>query len=131
MVCESQYCSLLITDITYADLLTAQPFSNTVDIIELQGKHLLETLEFSVSRVYGLYRGNGRHKRDLEATEFSGQGFLQMSGKSCSVLSLRKNTDSSKCMNDTFRFWILHVVTSCRTSQFMRNLLLPSGSVQS
>lgn len=67
-------------NITYAELLTAQPFSNTVDIIELQGKHLLETLEFSVSRSYSRYRGNGRHKRDLEATEFSGQGFLQMSG---------------------------------------------------
>ncbi|XP_021942386.1 apyrase-like isoform X2 [Zootermopsis nevadensis] len=67
-------------NITYADLLTAQPFENTVDIIELQGKHLLEALEFSVSRSYSSFRGNGRHKRDLEAREFSGQGFLQMSG---------------------------------------------------
>lgn len=90
MMCKCQYFSLLLTDITYADLLTAQPFSNTVDVIELQGKHLLETLEFSVSRSYSLHRGNGRHKRDLEAAEFSGQGFLQMSGKSCSVLNPRK-----------------------------------------
>lgn len=67
-------------NITYADLITAQPFANTVDIIELQGKHILETLEFSVSNPYSLYRGNGRHKRDVEAREFSGQGFLQMSG---------------------------------------------------
>jgi hypothetical protein len=62
--------------------MTAQPFANTVDIIELQGKHLLETLEFSVSRSYSSFRGNGHHMRDLEAREFSGQGFLQMSGKS-------------------------------------------------
>lgn len=67
-------------NITFADLITSQPFSNTVDIIELQGKHLLEVLEFSVSRPYSHYRGNGRHKRDLEAREFNGQGFLQMSG---------------------------------------------------
>jgi hypothetical protein len=62
--------------------MTAQPFSNTVDIIELQGKHLLEALEFSVSRSYSTFRGNGQHKRDIEAREFVGQGFLQMSGKS-------------------------------------------------
>jgi hypothetical protein len=70
--------------------MTAQPFANTVDTIELQGKHLLETLEFAVSRSYSLFRGNGRHKRDIEAKEFSGQGFLQMSGKSSSVLMLGK-----------------------------------------
>lgn len=67
-------------NITYADLITSQPFSNTVDIIELQGKHLLEALEFSVNSSYANYRGNGRHKRDLEAREFAGQAFLQMSG---------------------------------------------------
>lgn len=67
-------------NITYTDLITSQPFGNTVDLIELQGKHILETLEFSVSNSYSRYRGNGRHKRDVEAREFSGQGFLQMSG---------------------------------------------------
>jgi len=61
-----------------------------VDTIELQGKHLLEVLEFSVSRSYVRYRGNGRHKRDLEAREFSGQGFLQMSGKSPNVFNTMK-----------------------------------------
>jgi len=61
-----------------------------VDIIELQGKHLLEVLEFSVKSSYANYRGNGRHKRDLEAREFSGQGFLQMSGKSPNVLNTMK-----------------------------------------
>jgi hypothetical protein len=110
---KGQYFNLLLTDITYAELLTAQPFSNTVDVIELQGKHLLETLEFSVSRVYGLYRGNGRHKRDIEATEFSGQGFLQMSGKSCSVLSPKKTSDSFQCIANKFRLWIFHIVTTC------------------
>ncbi|KAJ9579594.1 hypothetical protein L9F63_004779, partial [Diploptera punctata] len=35
-------------DITYEDLKLSSPFSNTVDYIELQGKHLLEALEFSV-----------------------------------------------------------------------------------
>lgn len=67
-------------NITFTDLMLSQPFSNTVDIIELQGKHLLEVLKFSVSRSYAHYRGNGRHKRDLEAREFNGQAFLQMSG---------------------------------------------------
>jgi hypothetical protein len=137
MVCKSQYYSLLLTDITYADLLTAQPFSDTVDVIELQGKHLREALEFSVSRVYGLYRGNGRHKRDVEATEFNGHGFLQMSGKSCSVLIPSKNTDRFKITNNRFRFWTFLVVTPCRISYVMRNILLPSswssesGSLQS
>ncbi|KAJ4433449.1 hypothetical protein ANN_15752 [Periplaneta americana] len=67
-------------NITYGELMTSQPFANTVDTVELQGKHLLEMLEFSVSRSYSRLRGNGRHKRDLEAKEFSGQGFLQMAG---------------------------------------------------
>lgn len=82
--------SALVTDITFADLIIAQPFSNTVDIIELQGKHILEALEFSVSRPYSRHRGNGRHKRDLEAREFRGQGFLQMSGKSPNVFNTMK-----------------------------------------
>lgn len=66
--------------ITYGDLKAANPFSNTIDIIELQGKHLLEVLELSVSRSFAQYRGNGRHKRDIENKEFNGQGFLQFSG---------------------------------------------------
>jgi len=70
--------------------MLSQPFSNTVDIIELQGKHLQEVLEFSVSRSYARYRGNGRHKRDLEAREFEGQAFLQMSGKSTNVFNTMK-----------------------------------------
>lgn len=36
--------------ITYADLKTTIPFENTVDVFELRGDHLLETLEFSVSK---------------------------------------------------------------------------------
>jgi len=60
--------------------VTTNPFSNTVDYIELQGKHLLEALEFSVSRSYAQQRGNGRHKREIEKKEFNGQGFLQISG---------------------------------------------------
>jgi 2',3'-cyclic-nucleotide 2'-phosphodiesterase (5'-nucleotidase family) len=80
----------LVTDITFGDLITVQPFSNTVDTIELKGEHLLEVLEFSVSRPYSRHRGKGHHKRDLEEREFRGQGFLQMSGKSPNVYSTLK-----------------------------------------
>jgi 2',3'-cyclic-nucleotide 2'-phosphodiesterase (5'-nucleotidase family) len=80
----------LVTDITFGDLIRVQPFSNTVDTIELKGEHLREVLEFSVSRPYAQQRGNGRHKRELEEREFSGMGFLQMSGKSPNVYSTMK-----------------------------------------
>jgi len=61
-----------------------------VDYIELQGKHLKEALEFSVNTSYSRYRGNGRHKRDLESRVFSGQAFIQFSGKSPNVLNTMK-----------------------------------------
>ena len=40
---------LLIGNITYADMLTVLPFGNSVDLIQLSGKHLREALEQSVS----------------------------------------------------------------------------------
>ncbi|XP_026472187.1 apyrase [Ctenocephalides felis] len=36
-------------NITYNDLVTAQPFENTLDTMELQGKHLMEAIEHAVS----------------------------------------------------------------------------------
>lgn len=36
-------------DITYSDLVEAQPFGNTVDLVQLQGRHLLQMLEDSVN----------------------------------------------------------------------------------
>ncbi|XP_066994562.2 apyrase [Anabrus simplex] len=56
--------------ITYNDLVTCQPFENTIDTLELQGRHLLQVLEKSVS--------DTRHKKGN--TRFTGLGFLQMSG---------------------------------------------------
>ncbi|KAK3925367.1 Apyrase [Frankliniella fusca] len=35
-------------DITYGDLIAAQPFENTVDLVDLEGRYLLETLEDTV-----------------------------------------------------------------------------------
>ncbi|XP_070569172.1 snake venom 5'-nucleotidase-like [Ptychodera flava] len=37
-------------DITVEDVVTVLPFGNTVDIVQLKGEHLLESLEHSVSR---------------------------------------------------------------------------------
>lgn len=37
----------VILDISYNDLATSQPFENTVDVGELQGKHIKALLEFS------------------------------------------------------------------------------------
>lgn len=65
-------------DITYSDLITAQPFGNTVDIGDIQGKYLKEmfehtTKEYNVGRTY------------------SSLSLIQLSGES--VLHLRKFTN--------------------------------------
>ncbi|XP_063227371.1 apyrase-like isoform X2 [Bacillus rossius redtenbacheri] len=56
--------------ITMTDLMTCQPFLNTVDTVELQGRHLLLMLEHSVSRQLN-YTG---------LPGYTGSGFLQVSG---------------------------------------------------
>jgi hypothetical protein len=85
-----------------------------VDIIELQGKHILETLEFSVSDTYGRYRGNGRHKRDVEAREFNGQAFLQMSGKSHKASNIiKQKTYTLKSMKNKVQVRVFWVMTPC------------------
>lgn len=35
--------------ITYSDLITTMPFENTLDTIELKGKHIVEMLEYAVT----------------------------------------------------------------------------------
>lgn len=40
-------CNFILA-ITYADLVTVNPFENTMDIFELRGDHLLQTLEYSI-----------------------------------------------------------------------------------
>ncbi|XP_063243476.1 apyrase isoform X3 [Bacillus rossius redtenbacheri] len=66
-------------EITYNDLVTAQPFDNSVDTMELQGKHLLEALEQSVSSPWSSGDNNLAAPRST-ARQFSGYGFLQYSG---------------------------------------------------
>lgn len=41
-----------ILDITYDDLLTAQPFGNTVNLGDIQGQYLQEMFEFTVQENY-------------------------------------------------------------------------------
>lgn len=40
----------LILDITYNDLVNVHPFENTLDIAELQGKYLWQSLEYAADR---------------------------------------------------------------------------------
>ncbi|XP_071112388.1 snake venom 5'-nucleotidase-like [Haliotis cracherodii] len=54
-------------DFTIGDILTVLPFRNTVDIVELRGKHVRETLEFTASKW-------------VENTSNLFGGFLQVSG---------------------------------------------------
>ncbi|XP_067674620.1 snake venom 5'-nucleotidase-like [Haliotis asinina] len=58
--------SLQKGDVTFGDITTVLPFRNTVDIVELLGKHVRETLEFAAS------------KWEESGNLFG--GFLQMSG---------------------------------------------------
>ena len=53
-------------DVTLGDVQLVLPFSNTMDVLDLQGKYLREALEISVSE----YNPDDPHGR-----------FLQMSGK--------------------------------------------------
>lgn len=53
--------------ITYSDLITTIPFENTLDTVELRGDHLLETLEYAVTKSY-------------EEESFVGANMLQFSG---------------------------------------------------
>ena len=50
-----------------ADIQTVQPFRNTFDVMDIQGRHLRSVLEFSVA--------------GYDVTERRGR-FLQMAGKS-------------------------------------------------
>jgi 5'-nucleotidase len=47
--------------VTYDDLFTSLPFQNTIDTFELQGRHILETLEFSAAayRTYNFLQWSG------------------------------------------------------------------------
>ncbi|KAF4521722.1 hypothetical protein B566_EDAN012170 [Ephemera danica] len=59
----------LSSNITYNDLMTSQPFANTIDTIELQGKDLLEMFEMPAS--------NAANIKDFT----TGLGTFQVSGK--------------------------------------------------
>ncbi|XP_066247958.1 apyrase isoform X2 [Euwallacea similis] len=56
-----------IGNITYGDMVSSQPFSNTVDLGQLQGKYIKELLEQSA----GAY-SNGRITSDLKLIQVSG-----------------------------------------------------------
>lgn len=53
--------------ITFNDLVTAQPFENTFDIGELQGKYIEEFLEFATTSFY-----NYRERFDINLLQISG-----------------------------------------------------------
>ena len=59
-------CCTFLGDVTLGDVQLVLPFSNTMDVLDLQGKYLREALEISVSE----YNPDDPHGR-----------FLQMSGK--------------------------------------------------
>ena len=59
-------------DITINDLLLNMPYGNTIDVLELKGKHILDMLEHSVKR----YEDSGN----------AGE-FIQLSGKKQSFKS--------------------------------------------
>lgn len=48
-----------LSALTYSDLMTALPFGNTMDVVELQGKHLLELFEYSLSDSYYTLQTSG------------------------------------------------------------------------
>lgn len=53
---------------TYADVVTAQPFENTVDIGDIQGKYLREMFEYTTKEYYV-----GRVYSSLSLIQLSGQ----------------------------------------------------------
>lgn len=57
-----------ILDLTYADLVTAQPFGNTVDIGDIQGKYLKELFEFTTKEYNA-----GRLYSSLNLIQLSGK----------------------------------------------------------
>ncbi|KAF2903611.1 hypothetical protein ILUMI_02575 [Ignelater luminosus] len=59
--------SIEIGDITFNDLVTTQPFENTFDIGELQGKYIEEFLEFATTSFY-----NYRERFDINLLQISG-----------------------------------------------------------
>lgn len=38
--------------ITYGDVIATQPFSNSIDILDLTGKHLIDVFEFNADRAF-------------------------------------------------------------------------------
>ncbi|KAF4521723.1 hypothetical protein B566_EDAN012171 [Ephemera danica] len=78
------------------DLLTAQPFNNTIDTVELQGKDILAILERSAAP-----KSNMRRRRDLRYYDVL--GFMQVSG----IVIRSRVTDlklrCSKCREPEYR----------------------------
>lgn len=60
-MCTLTNHNLIILDLTFGDLVTVLPFGNTIDTLELRGKHLIETLEYAVSKSYDEDRFNGAY----------------------------------------------------------------------
>lgn len=58
---------IIISDITFNDLLTAQPFENTIDVGEIEGKYIREALEFGCHDFV-----NGRSKLYTSLLQVSG-----------------------------------------------------------
>lgn len=61
------FFNVCISDITYGEMVTSQPFSNTVDFGQLQGKHIKEVLEQSAGAF-----DNARVLSDLKLLQVSG-----------------------------------------------------------
>lgn len=85
-----------ILDLTYADLLTAQPFGNTVDIGDIQGKYLKELFEFTTKEYNA-----GRLYSSLNLIQLSGKFIIIVIKK----LTLPK-TNSYKINNPLNWGWI-------------------------
>lgn len=48
-----------ISVLTFAELVATLPFENTLDVFELRGQHLWDTLEFSMSDSYYMLQSAG------------------------------------------------------------------------
>jgi 5'-nucleotidase, C-terminal domain len=67
-------------DISFNDLVTSQPFQNTIDTIELQGKDIVELMEMAASRP--LYKVRKSRFND-------GKGCFQVSGMLTTKIGLK------------------------------------------
>ncbi|XP_039277321.1 apyrase [Nilaparvata lugens] len=103
----NQFASIIVTDITYADVLTVMPFEGTIDGVLVKGKTLIKAIEHTFKAQNFLQWAGAYMELDPHAPEGQRVKALKLTCTECSVPELI-SVDMNKYYNVLMPSFIYH-----------------------